>query len=106
MTGPLTAPAGTDGPIRPGRLSLYHLQRPEVIVDPWPWYRSLHAAGGPAWDQTVRSWLVSRHADVSRVLADPRFSAVTDHTRSARCAPEQMRDIYPLLDAHVSFVDP
>src|SRR6266545_5947902 len=86
--------------------SLYDLQHPEVIADPWGWYRSLLAGRGPRWDPTVRSWLVARHADVSRVLTDLRFSAVADHTRAARCAPAALRRIYPLLDGHVSFVDP
>ncbi len=95
--------AGSD----PDRLSLYDLQRPAVIADPWPWHRALLAAAdGPYWDSTVRSWLVGRHADVSQLLADPQFSAVTDHTRSARYAPATMRHLFPLLDAHVSFVDP
>jgi len=101
-----TATAHRDGAVRSGRLSLYDLQRPEVLADPWPWYRSLLAADGPCWDPTVRSWLVSRHADVSRLLADRRLSVVMDHERVARAAPPAMQHWYPLLDAHVSFVDP
>ncbi len=91
-------------PIRPP--SLYDLQRPESIADPWPLYRQLLAADGPYWDRGVRSWLVSRHADVSRLLDDRRLSAMTDHERAARYAPPEIRHIFALLDAHVSFVDP
>ncbi len=85
---------------------LYDLQRPEVIADPWPWYRSLQHTDGPYWDSTTRVWLVSRHADVVRLLADPHMSAVTDHARAARFAPTAMRHLFTLLDAHVSFLDP
>jgi pimeloyl-[acyl-carrier protein] synthase len=85
--------------------SVYDLQRPEVIADPWPLYRRLLADSQPLWDRGVRSWLVSRHADVSRLLDDRRLSAVTDHRRAAGYAPEQLRHIFPLLSAHVSFVD-
>jgi cytochrome P450 len=89
-----------------GQLGLYDLQQPDVIADPRPWQRALLAADGACWDSTARSWLVGRHADVSRLLADPRLSAVTDHSRSATYAPAAMRHLFPLLDAHVSFMDP
>ncbi len=91
-------------PVRPP--SLYDLQRPELIADPWPLYRQLLAVERPYWDRGVRSWLVARHADVSRLLEDRRLSAVTNHERAAAYAPAELRHIFPLLDAHVSFVDP
>lgn len=85
--------------------SLYDLQRPESIADPWPLYRWLLQLDGPYWDRAVRSWLVARHEDVSRLLEDKRLSAVTDHARACAYAPPEIRHIFPLLDAHVSFVD-
>src|SRR6266508_720830 len=106
VTASGTVTAYADTAARSGRLSLYDLQRPEVLADPWPWYRSLLAADGPYWDPTVRSWLVSRHADVSRLLTDRRLSVAMDHQLVARVAPAATRHWYPLLDAHVSFVDP
>ncbi|HKS99483.1 MAG TPA: cytochrome P450, partial [Rugosimonospora sp.] len=42
---------------------------------------------------------------MSRLLEDRRLSAVTDHRRAAEFAPDAIRHIFPLLDAHVSFVD-
>src|SRR5262245_8772912 len=96
--------AHVDSPPRPP--SLYDLQRPQSIAVPWPLYRRLLAAGDPVWDRGVRSWLVARHADVSRLLDDRRLSAVTNHERAAAYAPAEIRHIFPLLDAHVSFVDP
>src|SRR5437016_1985861 len=98
------SPAGTAARTRP--YSLYDLQRPEFIADPWPLYRWLLATDGPYWDRGVRSWLVARHADVSRLLDDRSLSAVTDHERAAGYAPPELRHIFALLDAHVSFVDP
>src|SRR2546423_3437614 len=86
--------------------SLYDLGRPEFIADPWPLYRWLLANDGPYWDPGVRSWLVARHADVARLLDDRGLSAATDHTRAAAFAPPELRHLFPLLDAHVSFVDP
>ena len=99
-----SSPASTIARTRP--YSLYDLQRPELIADPWPLYRWLLAADGPHWDRAVRSWLVARHADVSRLLDDRGLSAATDHARAAAYAPPELRHIFALLDAHVSFVDP
>src|SRR5256885_7722298 len=95
--------AGTAARTRP--YSLYDLQRPEFIADPWPLYRWLLATDGPYWDRGVRSWLVARHADASRLLEDRGPSAVTDHARAAAYAPAELRHIFALLDAPVSFVD-
>lgn len=85
--------------------SLFELQRPELIADPWPLYRQLLENEGPHWDRSVRSWLVARHADVSRLLDDRRLSAVTNHERAAQFGPPELSHIFPLLDSHVSFVD-
>jgi cytochrome P450 len=87
-------------------VSLYDLQRPGIIADPWPLYRSLLARSGPVWDGRAGCWLVARHADVAALLVDRRLSAAMDHGRIAAIAPEPTRHWYPLLDAHVSFVDP
>lgn len=85
-------------------LSLYDLQRPETIANPWPFYDRVRAVS-PYWDPTVRSWLVAGHADVSRLLSDRRFAAAMNHDRAAAIAPAALRHLFPLLDAHVSFVD-
>jgi len=87
-------------------VSLFDLHRPEVIADPWPTYRTLLARPEPCWDATGKAWLVSRHADVAALLGDPRCAVGMDHTLAAAYAPAPMRPLYPLLDAHVSFLDP
>src|SRR6266508_6642415 len=74
VTASGTVTAYADTAARSGRLSLYDLHPPELLADPWPWYRSLLAADGPYWDPTVRSWLVSRQADVTRLLTGLRLS--------------------------------
>jgi cytochrome P450 len=104
MSTHLRPSPATGTAVRP--LSLFDLQRPRFIADPWPLYRHLLAEPGPYWDRGVRSWLVARHADVSRLLEDRRLSAVTDHERAAAYAPPEIRHIFGYLDAHVSFVDP
>src|SRR5919197_487432 len=56
--------------------SLWDLQRPQSIADPWPLYRQLPAGEEPTWDRGVGSWLVARHADGSRLLPHPRLRQV------------------------------
>ena len=62
------APARPD----PG-LSLYHLLDPEVLANPYPLYRRLQTEDPVHWDPFLHVWVVTRYADVVRVLHD--FSA-------------------------------
>src|SRR5438876_3467808 len=59
-------------------LSLYHLLEPEVLADPYPLYHRLRAEDPVHWDPFLHAWVVTRYADVVRVLED----------LSAVCAPK------------------
>jgi cytochrome P450 len=63
-------------------LSLFHLLDPEVLANPYPLYRRLRAEAPVHWDPFLHAWVVTRYADVVRVLHD--FSA--DRTPT----PEQL----------------
>src|SRR5215467_3790092 len=63
-------------------LSLYHLLDPAVLADPYPLYQRLRTEDPVHWDPFLHAWVVTRYADVVRVLHD--FSA--DRTP----APEQL----------------
>jgi len=54
-------------------LSLYRLLDPEVLANPYPLYRRLRAEDPVHWDPFLHAWVVTRYADVVRVLHD--FSA-------------------------------
>lgn len=54
-------------------LSLYHLLDPEVLANPYPLYHRLRAEDPVHWDPFLHAWVVTRYADVVRVLHD--FSA-------------------------------
>jgi pimeloyl-[acyl-carrier protein] synthase len=45
---------------------------PAMIVDPYPTYARLRAAG-PVYLDPPGTWFLARHADVQQVLRDPRF---------------------------------
>src|SRR5437016_148119 len=43
------------------------------LADPYPTYRLLRERAPVFWAQNADAWLISRHADVSLGLRDPRF---------------------------------
>ena len=63
-------------------LSLYHLLDPEVLAHPYPLYHRLRTEDPVHWDPFLHAWIVTRYADVVKVLHD--FSA--DRTPT----PEQL----------------
>src|ERR1700730_10128878 len=63
-------------------LSLYHLLDPEVLANPYPLYRRLRTEDPVHWDPFLDAWVVTRYADVVRLLHD--FSA------NRRTTPEQL----------------
>src|ERR1700741_3289214 len=72
----------TDGIDAKRPLSLYLLLDPEVLANPYPLYRRLRTEDPVHWDPFLDAWVVTRYADVVRVLHD--FSA------NRRTSPEQL----------------
>src|SRR5207244_5167506 len=54
-------------------LSLFHLLDPEVLANPYPLYHRLRTEAPVHWDPFLHAWIVTRYADVVKVLHD--FSA-------------------------------
>src|SRR5438067_12375255 len=54
-------------------LSHYHLLDPEVLSNPYPLFHRLRTEDHVQWDPYLHAWVVTRYADVVRVLHD--FSA-------------------------------
>jgi len=67
-----------------GALSLETLRRPEVLADPYPFYRGLQAEVPVLWDEEGGAWVVSRYADVVALLRDPSLSAARARHRGTR----------------------
>lgn len=53
-----------------GPPSLYHLLDPEVLADPYPLYHQLRTYDPVHWDPFLHAWVVTRYADVVKVLHD------------------------------------
>ena len=58
---------------------------PAVMADPYPYYRRMRERDPVHWNDTLRIWFLTGHADVAGLLRDDRFSA--DRTRSERFRP-------------------
>jgi cytochrome P450 len=54
-------------------LSLYHLLDPTVLANPYPLFKRLRTEDPVHWDPFLHAWVVTRYADVVKVLHD--FSA-------------------------------
>jgi pimeloyl-[acyl-carrier protein] synthase len=86
--------------------SLYDLTRPEVIADPWPWYAQLRQRGPILWDPYTGSWLITRHAHITAILADrDDYTGWMDHQTRVGQAPAVMRRVFGYLDRIVAFAD-
>jgi len=53
----------------------YDIFAPESVADPYPLYRRLRAEAPRLWDAERGMWVITRHADVSALLAHPAMSA-------------------------------
>jgi cytochrome P450 len=52
------------------RLSLYNLNAPEVLANPYPLYTQLRNEDPVHWDPLLQTWVVTRYADVVTVLRE------------------------------------
>ena len=54
----------------------YNLLDPEVLANPYPLYQRLRSEAPVYWHEGENAWLISRYNDVTKLLRDPRFTAV------------------------------
>jgi len=87
-------------------LSLFRLLDPDVLADPYPLYHRLRREDPAHWDPFLHSWVVTRYADVVRVLRD--FSAQRTPT-SERLTTMGLSALNPIANVMVKqmlFLDP
>src|SRR5262245_39781856 len=87
-----------------------NLLLPEYRRDPYPLYRGLRAADPVHFHPALQGWILTRHADVTAVLRDPRFSSDRSKIRieALRLPPvrEGLREIGEALERTMLFADP
>lgn len=69
---------------------------PEMLENPFPVYHALRAADPVCWDPSLNVWIVTRHADVSAVMKDSRFSSDRVSLARGRYA-ERHQPVFDLL---------
>jgi pimeloyl-[acyl-carrier protein] synthase len=60
----------TSAPTDLAPLSLYQLLSPEILADPYPLYRKLRTHDPVFWDPFLHAWVVTRYAEVVKILHD------------------------------------
>ncbi len=76
-------------------LSLCRLLDPEVMTDPYPFYRTLREAGPVLWDAFLHAWIVTSYEHVVTVLL--RFSAERTLT-AEQLASFGLGDLNPIFE--------
>ena len=103
MTGPTPSViASTSG----SALSLCQLLDSEVLADPYPLFHRLRQEDPVHWDPYLHSWIVTRYADVVRVLHD--FSAHTAPSTQELTAKglSGLNPIAEIMVKQMLFLDP
>jgi pimeloyl-[acyl-carrier protein] synthase len=87
-------------------LSLFHLLDPDVLGDPYPLYNRLRAEHPVFWDPYMHAWVVTRYADVVRVLRD--FSAERIRTVEQLTAMDlsELNPMARIMVKQMLFMDP
>jgi cytochrome P450 len=87
-------------------LSLYHLLNSEVLANPYPLFHRLRTEDPVHWDPYLHSWVVTRYADVVKVLT--AFSADRTPTpeRLVEMGMEEVSSIAKVMVKQMLFLDP
>ena len=88
----------------------YNPLLPEHRRDPYPFYRALRAEDPVHFHELLQGWILTRHADVTAVLRDPRFSSDRSKIRieALRLPPvrQELREIAAAFEQTMLFADP
>jgi cytochrome P450 len=74
----------------------FALQEPANVADPYPFYRRLRAEAPLYWDFTFCGWFLTRYADVSAALGDPRLTTENFSFDVSQLPSEQQQGLAPL----------
>ena len=87
-------------------LSLYHLLNPKVLANPYPLFHRLRTEDPVHWDPYLHAWVVTRYADVVRVLTE--FSAERTPTpeRLSEMGMGELSPIAKVMVKQMLFLDP
>ncbi len=87
-------------------LSLYHLLDPEVLADPYPLYERMRTEDPVHWDPYLHAWVVTRYADVIKVLQVFSADRTPSPEKLAALGMEQLGPIARVMVRQMLFMDP
>src|SRR6266550_2856698 len=86
-------------------LSLYHLLEPEVLANPYPLYHRLRREDPVHWDPFLHAWVVTRYADVIKVLRDFRARPTPSPEKLTALGLEALNPIAKVMVKQMLFLD-
>lgn len=75
------------------------LTRQEVLDNPHPFYARIRDAGSVQWNDSLRGWVITGHADVKRALKDSRLSVEKLEPFAQRVGGDPHSDLQRLASA-------
>jgi cytochrome P450 len=84
------------------------LLSPETFANPYPLARALQEQDPVHWSAELKAWVLTRYADVSASLHDPRFSAdrLPVLARLEEFGLEPLRPLFGTMRRMLTFLDP
>jgi cytochrome P450 len=86
-------------------LSLYQLLDPEVLADPYPFYRRLREEDPVLWDPFLHAWVVTRYPDVVKVLRDFTAGRTPSPEKLTTMGLEALNPIAAVMIKQMLFLD-
>jgi pimeloyl-[acyl-carrier protein] synthase len=86
-------------------LSLVHLLDPEVLANPYPLFRRLRTEDPVHWDPFLHAWVVTRYADVIRVLRDFSANRTPTPEQLERMGLSSLNSIAQVMVKQMLFLD-
>jgi cytochrome P450 len=86
-----------------------NLSAPDVIADPYPYFRQLRAEDPVHWNPLWGGWILTRHDDVQASFQDRRLSADRMSPFMASLKKEEARELQPsyqIFSKWMVFTDP
>ncbi|WP_224368897.1 cytochrome P450 [Hyalangium versicolor] len=83
----------------PSQALAFDLLAPQVAQNPHPLYHSLRAQQPIHWSPQLHGWVLTRHADISQALKDPRLAAGPMTMQFERLPEEARKQLTPLRDS-------
>lgn len=87
-------------------LSLYHLLEPDVLANPYPLFARLRQEDPVHWDPYLHAWVVTRYADVLRVLTEFSADRTPSPERLTEMGLAELSPIATVMVKQMLFLDP